>query len=156
MVATTSGGKVATIGTMIATIKDMVATIGTMIATIKGMVATTIGVDAYISRLRHLKLGGVSMDGIGLQGHFSRPNPPLMRAILDKLATLHLPIRLNFDTETQSIYLEEVLREGFSRTSDNGSLFHSASSGGDEEDHCKLVVLEMGNMDRSISKVMDL
>lgn len=65
-------------------------------------------VDAYISRLRELKLGGVSMDGIGLQGHFSRPNPPLMRAILDKLATLHLPIWLtevdiksNFDRETQ-------------------------------------------------------
>lgn len=65
-------------------------------------------VDAYISRLRQLKLGGVSMYGIGLQGHFSRPNPPLMRAILDKLATLHLPIWLtevdihsHFDTQTQ-------------------------------------------------------
>ncbi|KAF3441440.1 hypothetical protein FNV43_RR15354 [Rhamnella rubrinervis] len=90
-------------------------------------------VDAYISRIRQLKLGGVSMDGIGLQGHFSRPNPPLMRAILDKLATLHLPIWLtevdiksNFDTETQALYLEEVLREGFSHTSVNGIIMWSA------------------------------
>lgn len=65
-------------------------------------------VDAYISRLRELKLDGVSMHGIGLQGHFTRPNPPLIRAVLDKLATLHLPIWLTevdvtnkFDRETQ-------------------------------------------------------
>lgn len=65
-------------------------------------------VDAYISRLRELKLNGVSMGGIGLQGHFTRPNPPLIRAVLDKLATLHLPIWLTevdvnkkFDMETQ-------------------------------------------------------
>ena len=51
-------------------------------------------VDTYISRMRELKRGGVSMDGIGLEGHFTIPNPPLMRAILDKLATLGLPIWL--------------------------------------------------------------
>ena len=34
------------------------------------------------------------MDGIGLEGHFTIPNSPLMRAILDKLATLGLPIWL--------------------------------------------------------------
>lgn len=51
-------------------------------------------VDAYISRIRELKRGGVSMDGIGLEGHFTIPNPPLIRAILDKLATLDLPIWL--------------------------------------------------------------
>lgn len=49
-------------------------------------------VDAYISRLRELKQGGVLMDGIGLEGHFTIPNPPLIRAVLDKLATLELPI----------------------------------------------------------------
>lgn len=51
-------------------------------------------VDSYISKLRELKLGGVFMDGIGLEGHFTTPNPPLMRAILDKLTTLGLPIWL--------------------------------------------------------------
>lgn len=51
-------------------------------------------VDTYISRLRELQQGGVSMDGIGLEGHFTIPNPPLMRAIIDKLATLGLPIWL--------------------------------------------------------------
>lgn len=51
-------------------------------------------VDAYISRLKELSRGGATMNGIGLEGHFTIPNPPLMRAILDKLATLQLPIWL--------------------------------------------------------------
>lgn len=51
-------------------------------------------VDTYISRLRELKRGGVTMDGIGLEGHFTVPNLPLMRATLDKLSTLGLPIWL--------------------------------------------------------------
>ncbi|CAA3026062.1 NUCLEAR FUSION DEFECTIVE 4-like [Olea europaea subsp. europaea] len=51
-------------------------------------------VDTYISRMIELKKGGVTMDGIGHQGHFNVPNPPLMRAILDKLATLGLLIWL--------------------------------------------------------------
>ena len=51
-------------------------------------------VDTCISRMRELERGGVSMDGIGLEGHFTIPNPPLMRAILDKLVTLGLPIWL--------------------------------------------------------------
>ena len=65
-------------------------------------------VDKYISRLRELKRGGVSMDGIGLESHFSKPNPPFIIAVLDKLATLQLPIWLTeldinntFDLETQ-------------------------------------------------------
>lgn len=32
------------------------------------------------------------MDGIGLESHFDVPNLPLMRAILDKFATLRIPI----------------------------------------------------------------
>lgn len=65
-------------------------------------------VDTYISRLRDLELGGIFMDGIGLESHFSEPNLPLMRGILDKLATLGLPIWLTevdisskFDHQTQ-------------------------------------------------------
>jgi len=34
------------------------------------------------------------MDGVGLEGHFTIPNLPLIRAILDKLATLDLPVWL--------------------------------------------------------------
>ncbi|XP_027112047.1 endo-1,4-beta-xylanase 5-like [Coffea arabica] len=90
-------------------------------------------VDAYISRLRELERAGVSMDGIGLESHFTIPNPPLMRAILDKLATLNLPIWLTevdisntLDEQTQARYLEAVLREGFSHPSVNGIMLWTA------------------------------
>ncbi|KAF5727827.1 hypothetical protein HS088_TW22G01524 [Tripterygium wilfordii] len=90
-------------------------------------------VDNFILRQRELELGGVSMDGIGLEGHFAKPNLPLTRAILDKLATLGLPIWLtevdissNFDKQTQAVYLEQVLREGFSHPSVNGIMLWTA------------------------------
>ncbi|CAL5328927.1 unnamed protein product [Camellia sinensis] len=90
-------------------------------------------VDDYISRLRELKQGGVSMDGIGLEAHFTVPNLALMRAVLDKLATLELPIWLTevdisstIDKETQGVYLEQVLREGFSHPSVNGIMLWTA------------------------------
>ncbi|KAG7618853.1 Glycoside hydrolase family 10 domain [Arabidopsis thaliana x Arabidopsis arenosa] len=52
-------------------------------------------VDEYIARVRELqRYDGIRMDGIGLEGHFTTPNVALMRAILDKLATLQLPIWL--------------------------------------------------------------
>ncbi|XP_072988240.1 endo-1,4-beta-xylanase 5-like isoform X2 [Typha latifolia] len=90
-------------------------------------------VDSYASRLKELKEGGGMLEGIGLEGHFSKPNIPLMRAVLDKLATLELPIWLtevdiskNFDQQTQAKYLEEVLREGFSHPFVNGIMIWSA------------------------------
>ncbi|XVF45508.1 hypothetical protein PTKIN_Ptkin02bG0212200 [Pterospermum kingtungense] len=90
-------------------------------------------VDRYIERIRDLQKGGVYMDGIGLQGHFTVPNPPLMRAVLDKLATLGLPIWLtevdiksSVGEEYQAIYLEQVLREGFSHPSVNGIMLWAA------------------------------
>ncbi|KAL7082833.1 hypothetical protein ACP275_14G126400 [Erythranthe tilingii] len=90
-------------------------------------------VDTYVSRMRELKMGGVSMDGIGLQGHFDVPNSPLMRGVLDKLATLGLPIWLTevdisnkFNKETQAIYLEEVLREGYSHPAVDGIILWTA------------------------------
>ncbi|GAU33628.1 hypothetical protein TSUD_310360, partial [Trifolium subterraneum] len=90
-------------------------------------------VDAYISRIRELRQYGVFMDGIGLEGHFTKPNLPLIRAILDKLATLDLPIWLTeidisntLDQDTQAIYLEQVLREGFSHPSVNGIMLWTA------------------------------
>ncbi|KAL0383950.1 UNVERIFIED_CONTAM: Endo-1,4-beta-xylanase 5 [Sesamum radiatum] len=90
-------------------------------------------VDRYISRLQELREGGVSMDGIGLEGHFTVPNPPLIRAVLDKLAMLKLPIWLtevdisnSLDQETQAKYLEVVLREGFSHPSVKGIMLWTA------------------------------
>ncbi|KAI3442468.1 GH10 domain-containing protein [Psidium guajava] len=90
-------------------------------------------VDNYISTLRELKRGGVSMDGIGLEGHFTVPNLPLMRAILDKLGTLKLPMWLTevdisstLGKEAQAIHLEEVLREGFSHPSVDGIMLWTA------------------------------
>ncbi|XP_058002627.1 endo-1,4-beta-xylanase 5-like isoform X1 [Hevea brasiliensis] len=90
-------------------------------------------VDTYISRLRDLERGGIFMDGIGLESHFSVPNLPLMRGVLDKLATLGLPIWLtevdissNFDYKTQAFYLEQVLREGYSHPAVNGIILWTA------------------------------
>ncbi|KAJ6386056.1 hypothetical protein OIU77_029092 [Salix suchowensis] len=58
------------------------------------------------------------MNGIGLESHFSKLKFPLMKAIVDKLAALKLPIKLTeTDTgrvssaETKAFYLEQALRE---------------------------------------------
>ncbi|CAI9280291.1 unnamed protein product [Lactuca saligna] len=90
-------------------------------------------VDTYISKMRDLQRFGVYMDGIGLESHFEVPNLPLMRAILDKFATLQIPIWLTevdiantLGQDTQATYLEDVLREGFSHPSVNGIMLWSA------------------------------
>ncbi|EOA16340.1 hypothetical protein CARUB_v10004489mg [Capsella rubella] len=91
-------------------------------------------VDEYIAKVRELqRYDGAQMDGIGLEGHFTTPNVALMRAILDKLATLQLPIWLteidissSLDHRTQGNYLEQVLREGFSHPSVNGIMLWTA------------------------------
>ncbi|CAH9057155.1 unnamed protein product [Cuscuta europaea] len=90
-------------------------------------------VDMYITKMKELKKGGISMDGIGVEGHFSVPNPPLIRATIDKLATLGLPIWLTeidinkkFGQETQARYLEKVLREGFSHPGVDGIMLWTA------------------------------
>ncbi|CAN0846050.1 Endo-1,4-beta-xylanase 5, partial [Linum grandiflorum] len=90
-------------------------------------------VDNYIARLKELQKGGATMDGIGLESHFSKPNPPLTRAIIDKLAALNLPIWLTevdiskkFDQQTQARYLEKVLREGFSHPAVDGIMLWTA------------------------------
>ncbi|KAI3864779.1 hypothetical protein MKX03_034991 [Papaver bracteatum] len=90
-------------------------------------------VGTYIAKLKDLKRDDIRMGGIGLEGHFSAPNLPLMRATLDKLATLDLPIWLtevdiqdSFDKQTQAVYLEHVLREAFSHPSVDGIVLWSA------------------------------
>ncbi|XP_016490391.2 endo-1,4-beta-xylanase 5-like [Nicotiana tabacum] len=95
-------------------------------------------VDRYIEKFKELKNGGVTVAGIGLESHFAIPNPPFMRAVLDKLATLKLPIWLTevdvskmYGLEEQAMYLEQILREGFSHPSVNGiMLWTSRSVGG--------------------------
>ncbi|RCV26060.1 hypothetical protein SETIT_5G215100v2 [Setaria italica] len=89
--------------------------------------------DSYVSRLRQLADGGVTFEGIGLEGHFGKPNIPYVRAVLDKLGTLRLPIWLteidissSFDQKTQAAYLEEVLREGFAHPSVDGIMLWTA------------------------------
>ncbi|CAN1771228.1 Endo-1,4-beta-xylanase 5-like [Linum perenne] len=85
-------------------------------------------VDNYIARMKELQRGGATMDGIGLESHFKKPNPPLMRAIIDKLATLNLPIWLTeVDIDKQQArYLEKVLREGFSHPAVDGIMLWTA------------------------------
>ncbi|KAH9317773.1 hypothetical protein KI387_019542, partial [Taxus chinensis] len=65
-------------------------------------------VDAYIQRLTEIRASGRVMEGIGLESHFEKPNIPFVRAALEKLSTLSLPIWLievdvnaNFDHQTQ-------------------------------------------------------
>ncbi|CAN6284961.1 unnamed protein product [Urochloa humidicola] len=90
-------------------------------------------VDTYVAKLKELRSGGAILEGIGLEGHFSKPNIPLMRAILDKLATLGLPIWFTeidisnkFDAQTQAAYLEQVLREAYSHPPVSGVMLWTA------------------------------
>ncbi|KAJ0521641.1 putative endo-1,4-beta-xylanase [Helianthus annuus] len=90
-------------------------------------------VGAYVGRMKELEEGGVTMDGVGLEGHFTIPNPPLIRGVLDQLAALHLPIWLTevdisntLDQDTQGKYLEVVLREVYSHPSVNGIMLWTA------------------------------
>ncbi|KAL8097485.1 endo-1,4-beta-xylanase 5-like [Apium graveolens] len=67
---------------------------------------------------------------IGLQGHFQRPNIPYIRACLDTLGALNLPIwltELTVDQKTpnQAEYLEELLREVYSHHSVEGIIVWS-------------------------------
>uniref|UniRef100_A0A6N2M4J0 Uncharacterized protein n=1 Tax=Salix viminalis TaxID=40686 RepID=A0A6N2M4J0_SALVM len=68
------------------------------------------------------------MNGIGLESHFSKLKFPLMKAIVDKLATLKLPIKLTelLMSTLQAIYLEQALREGFSHLAADRIMLWSA------------------------------
>lgn len=98
---------------------------------------TAANVDRYIEKFKELKKGGVKVAGIGLQSHFDVVNPAFMRGVLDKLATLKLPIWLTevdvkdmYEQEEQAVYLEQILREAFSHPSVNGIMLWSARSVG--------------------------
>ncbi|KAK3151021.1 hypothetical protein QOZ80_3AG0240680 [Eleusine coracana subsp. coracana] len=90
-------------------------------------------VDTYVEKLKELREGGAVLEGIGLQGHFSKPNIPLMRGILDKLATLGMPIWFTevdisnkVDAQTQAAYLEQVMREAYAHPAVSGIVLWSA------------------------------
>uniref|UniRef100_M1DT08 Endo-1,4-beta-xylanase A n=1 Tax=Solanum tuberosum TaxID=4113 RepID=M1DT08_SOLTU len=57
------------------------------------------------------------MEGIGLEGHFTVPNPPLIRAVLDKLAILKLPIWLTEVDISKNLDKEIQIRENITANS---------------------------------------
>ncbi|KAI3774300.1 hypothetical protein L1987_48850 [Smallanthus sonchifolius] len=90
-------------------------------------------VGAYVARMKEVEEGGVTMDGVGLEGHFTTPNSALIRGVLDQLGTLQLPIWLTevdisntLDQDTQGMYFEVVLREVYSHPSVNGIMLWTA------------------------------
>jgi len=86
--------------------------------------------DSYVSRLRQLADAGVTFEGIGLEGHFGKPNIPYVRAVLDKLGTLRLPIWLTeIDVApgpNQAQYLEQILREVYAHPAVHGIILWTA------------------------------
>ncbi|XP_031117683.1 endo-1,4-beta-xylanase 5-like [Ipomoea triloba] len=87
----------------------------------------TTNVDSFVAKIKEFQANGIAKPGIGLEGHFDIPNPPFMRAVMDKLATLKVPmwltevdISIKYSKEEQAMYLEKVLREGFSHPAING------------------------------------
>ncbi|XP_047342269.1 endo-1,4-beta-xylanase 5-like [Impatiens glandulifera] len=73
--------------------------------------------DAYMKRIQQIRDNGYHGPlGIGLESHFTIPNLAYMRASIDKLATLRLPIWLTeLDVGSYpntAILLDQVLREG--------------------------------------------
>ncbi|PHT98257.1 hypothetical protein BC332_32849 [Capsicum chinense] len=70
----------------------------------------------YLEKIRDLRSHGYSGPlGIGLQGHFVKPNLPYIRSSLDMLASAGLPIWITeldvANTTNQEVYLEEIIRE---------------------------------------------
>jgi GH35 family endo-1,4-beta-xylanase len=88
--------------------------------------------DEYLKKLSDISQP-LLMEGIGLESHFSKPNIPFMRSVLDKLGSMGLPIWLtevditNIGNQTkQGEYLDQVLREAFSHPAVNGIVMWSA------------------------------
>ncbi|XP_031256147.1 endo-1,4-beta-xylanase 5-like, partial [Pistacia vera] len=88
----------------------------------------------YLKRLRKIQsyLGNGAQVAIGLESHFRVPNLPYMRASIDMLAAAGVPIWLTeVDVENgpnQTLYLEQVLREGHSHPNIGGMIIWGAWS----------------------------
>ncbi|TKV97611.1 hypothetical protein SEVIR_9G505900v4 [Setaria viridis] len=89
--------------------------------------------DRYLQRLRQIVAAypenGAGM-AIGLEGHFTNPNIPYMRAALDTLAQAGIPIWLTevdvAGSPAQAQHLEEVLREAYAHPAVQGIVLWSA------------------------------
>ncbi|KAF7055074.1 hypothetical protein CFC21_062648 [Triticum aestivum] len=87
----------------------------------------------YVDRLRQIIASypenGAGM-AIGLEGHFTTPNIPYMRAALDSLAQIGLPVWLTevdvAGGPSQAQHLEEVLREAYAHPAVQGVILWSA------------------------------
>ncbi|GJU15926.1 endo-1,4-beta-xylanase 5 [Tanacetum coccineum] len=64
--------------------------------------------SVYASRMKDVEEGRVTTDDVGLEGHFTTLNPPLIRGVLDQLATLQLPIWL---TEAKTCIVHRFRRD---------------------------------------------
>lgn len=80
--------------------------------------------DHYFNTIRSLLDAGAPLDGIGMQGHFSRPTPPdTMLRILDRFAAFGRPIAIteyDFDTrdeQLQARFFRDLLLTVFSHPS---------------------------------------
>ncbi|TVU13335.1 hypothetical protein EJB05_40387 [Eragrostis curvula] len=85
--------------------------------------------DSYVSRLRRLADAGVTFEGIGLEGHFGKPNIPYVRAVLDKLGTLQAAHLAHRDRHQQRLRPEDaggVPGGGFAHPSVDGIMLWTA------------------------------
>ncbi|XVF44979.1 hypothetical protein PTKIN_Ptkin02bG0168200 [Pterospermum kingtungense] len=87
----------------------------------------------YLRKLREIQAFPGNRDarmGIGLEGHFSTPNLPYMRASIDTLATTRLPIWLTeldvLSSPNQDKYLDQVMKEAYSHPKVDGIVLWSA------------------------------
>ncbi|WOH04923.1 hypothetical protein DCAR_0624335 [Daucus carota subsp. sativus] len=87
----------------------------------------------YIKKVQEIRSFPGNEDmvvAIGLQGHFQRPNIPYIRACLDTLGAMNMPIwltELTVDQKqpNQAEYLEEIMREVYSHRAVEGMIVWS-------------------------------
>uniref|UniRef100_A0A0D9XIU4 GH10 domain-containing protein n=1 Tax=Leersia perrieri TaxID=77586 RepID=A0A0D9XIU4_9ORYZ len=101
--------------------------------TVEQPLDTAVMATKYVSKLKDIRSfpGNVGLNfAIGLESHFGIPNIPFMRATLDTLAQLELPIWLTEIDVTngpnQAQHLEQVLREGYGHPSVDGMVMWAA------------------------------
>ncbi|XP_031103178.1 endo-1,4-beta-xylanase 4-like [Ipomoea triloba] len=91
-------------------------------------------VDGYIAKIREFQLNGIKLLGMGLEGHFfDGLNPVFSRAVMDKFATVGVPVwltevdvNITYGVEKQAQYLERVLREGYAHPGIGGIVIWAA------------------------------
>ncbi|GJM96159.1 hypothetical protein PR202_ga12972 [Eleusine coracana subsp. coracana] len=93
---------------------------------VEGMCDTRATPEAYIQQIIGLQEQGAPVGGVGLQGHVSNPVGPVIRAVLDKLAVLGLPLWFTevdvscANEHVRADDLETVLREAYAHPAVEG------------------------------------